>query len=87
MENKLLVKCANGHDAHQICNRPKCPHPAPICKDESCEHFSKHSECMMIIDVEKLVSKLINQGSKHKAADEEIIKYYERMIKLLEAEK
>lgn len=42
---------------------------------------------MMIIDVEKLVSKLINQGSKHKAADEEIIKYYERMIKLLEAEK
>ena len=59
MNNKLIARCANGHDASKICILKTCPHSALICQDPYCDYSSAHKKCMMILKTGDIIQRLL----------------------------
>lgn len=87
MHNPPSVKCHNGHDAYKLCIKPSCAQSAPICKEKGCEYFLEHKRCAMSSDIEDVIQLLIEKGMKYSVIDEEVIKCYDQIIKLVEMER
>ena len=84
MENLPSVKCPNGHDADKLCSSSSCPHPSTICRQAGCEASRIHEDCMLVTDASKLVQKMVQKGIKYSTVDEEVIKCFDQMAKLVE---
>ena len=87
MEKKPSPKCENGHDAHRLCTRLMCLYSAPICNQNGCEHSTKHQKCVMASSAEEVVQLLMENGSQYSIVDEQVIKCYDQILKLVEIEK
>ena len=85
MESKAFeVYCSNGHVVRKICILKSCPHPAAICKEESCQYSDVHKECISKTDVKDLIEMFEEKvSSSLKEVDEVIIDRINKMIKEL----